>query len=85
MLRVNRSFGLMCGTVRQVGLRLQEDALTRNGQREGEEMVPPDVIQRMAERMEVPDPVNCGWQQDTLVLPSDTLPAGNAVEVKALS
>ena len=57
---------------------MQTDALARNERREGQERVPQSVIERMADRLEVPDASAFGWERKTLILPAVTLPAPDA-------
>ncbi len=61
---------------------MQSAALARNGQRRGQERVPKEVIQRMAGRLEEPDPVRSEWEQNTLTLPTDSCSVSNGPQVR---
>lgn len=50
---------------------LQALALERNAQRTGAGHVPQEVIQRMSERLEAPDPGRFSWEQATVTIPSE--------------
>ena len=58
----------------QGSLQLQDAALARNGQREGSKRMPEEVVRRMAEKLEEPNGQRYEWEQNTIVLPSESLP-----------
>jgi tRNA uridine 5-carbamoylmethylation protein Kti12 len=58
-----------------IGTCMQEAALERDERRPTNDKVPPNVIQRMCERFEAPQPDVHLWEKNTIVVEGDILTA----------
>ncbi|KAK9905776.1 hypothetical protein WJX75_006078 [Coccomyxa subellipsoidea] len=60
-----------------------ENASTRNALRSKEEQVPQEVLDRMAARLEPPNPSKHSWEHNTVTVPSEELPSPSNLDDQA--
>lgn len=57
----------------------------RNALRSKEEQVPQEVLDRMAARLEPPNPSKHSWEHNTVMVPSEELPSPSNLDDQARS